>query len=718
MSENDALIYGKDTTQGIVSIEIENEKAIVFTQDENGNILESTYPNAFWILADRKIDEYFERLDGELHYKWATFLTDEKEFNKLKSQLRAEYGTFHVNDHKEAFMLMSGMTYFKGLQHKQVSVLAFDIETTGLKLDDTSKVLIIANTFRDSKGNIEHKLFAYDDFNNDKEMFEAWCSWVVEKDPSIMLGHNVFGFDLPYISHCAELCGASLTLGRKGKEIKYNNWESKFRKDGSQTIDYKKCHIYGRNVLDTMFLSVKYDVARNYESYGLKAIIKHEGLEIKDRQFYDAGQIWKNYKNQDEWKKIKAYAIQDGDDALALYDLMSAPFFYLTQSIPKSYQEVNTSATGSQINSVMMRAYLQNNHSIPFASESKEFEGAISLGNPGIYRNVNKSDIASLYPSIMIQYEVYDKNKDPLGFFKTLVKVFTERRLEHKKLAKTNKYYDDLQSSGKIFINSCYGFLGATGLVFNSPENAALITRKGREILQRSINWVKEKNFILVNCDTDAVGYCKSDMSIITEEEQVNLLNELNSLFPAKIRFEPDGYFPTFIVLKAKNYVMYDGQKIKTKGSALKDSKKELAVKDLQKDIISSIIYDKSDMTEIYNKYIKEASNIQDIKRWCSKKTITQKIFSSERSNETKILDAISGTDYKEADKIWLFFKPDDTLCLAENFTGEYDKSRMYEKLYKGVQIFDSVLPTKELFLNYSLKRNQKKLEEMLNDKN
>ena len=163
---------------------------------------------------------------------------------------------------------------------------------------------------------------------------------------------------------------------------------------------------------------------------------------------------------------------------------------------------------------------------------------------------------------------------------------------------------------------------------------------------------------------------------------------------------------------------MYDGQKIKTKGSALKDSKKELAVKDLQKDIISSIIYDKSDMTEIYNKYIKEASNIQDIKRWCSKKTITQKIFSSERSNETKILDAISGTDYKEADKIWLFFKPDDTLCLAENFTGEYDKSRMYEKLYKGVQIFDSVLPTKELFLNYSLKRNQKKLEEMLNDKN
>ena len=717
MSENDALIYGKDNTQGIVSIEIENERAIVFTQDEQGNILESTYPNAFWILADRKIDEYFERLDGELNYKWATFLTDEKEFNKLKTQFRSEYGTFHVNDHKEAFMLMSGMTYFKGLQHKQVSVLAFDIETTGLKLDHTSKTLLIANTFRDSKGNVERKLFAYDDFVNDKEMFEAWCAWVVEKDPSIMLGHNIFNYDLPYLAHCAEHCGASLNLGRKGKEIKFNNWQSKFRKDGSQTIDYKKCHVYGRNLVDTMFLSVKYDVARNYESYGLKAIIKHEDLEIKDRQFYDAGQIWKNYKNKDEWKKIKDYAIQDGDDALALYDLMSAPFFYLTQSIPKSYQEVNTSATGSQINSVMMRAYLQNNYSIPFASDSKEYEGAISFGNPGIYRNVNKSDVASLYPSIMIQYEVYDKNKDPLGYFKTLVKVFTERRLEHKKLGKTDKYYDDLQMMGKLFINSCYGFLGATGLVFNSPDNAALITRKGREILQRSIDWVKEKNFILVNCDTDAIGYCKSDMSIISKDEQVSLLNELNSLFPDKIRFEPDGYFSTFIVLKAKNYVMYDGNKIKIKGSALKSSKIESGLKDFQGEIIDSIIHDTANYTQIYYKYIKEALNITDIKRWCSKKTITSKIFSSERTNETKVADAIAGSDYKEADKVWLFFKSDDSLCLAEKFDGDYSKEHLLLKLYKSVQIFSSVLPTKELFLNYSLKRNQKKLEEILNDK-
>ena len=50
--------------------------------------------------------------------------------------------------------------------------------------------------------------------------------------------------------------------------------------------------------------------------------------------------------------------------------------------------------------------------------------------------------------------------------------------------------------------------------------------------------------------------------------------------------FRSDGYFDTIIVLKAKNYILCNNGKIKYKGSALKDPKKELALKEFIDKII------------------------------------------------------------------------------------------------------------------------------------
>ncbi|MFO0201985.1 MAG: DNA polymerase domain-containing protein, partial [Alphaproteobacteria bacterium] len=409
--------------------------------------------------------------------------------------------------------------------------------------------MLISNTFRDSKGNVIRRLFSHDDYDTQREMIDDWCQWVRGQDPSIIIGHNIFGYDLPYLDYCH---GGSLCLGRNGSGITFDRHESKFRKDGSQFIHYKKARCYGRTLIDTMFLSIKYDVGRKYESYGLKAIIKHEGLERKDRQFYNAETIKDNYKIPAEMEKIKAYAEHDADDALALYDFMSPPFFYMSQAIPKTYQEIMTGATGSQINAVMMRAYLQDAHSLPQADEAVDYEGAISLGEIGIYSACHKVDVASLYPSIMIQYEVFDEDKDPNKYFLQLVRTFTEKRLEYKKKAKEDKYYDDLQGAYKIFINSCYGFLGTSGLLFNSPHAAAFITETGREVLQTSINWAKSKQYTIVNADTDSITYSDAKMSLMSDDVRKKNIAELNALYPDKIRFEDDGYFKKVIVFAPK----------------------------------------------------------------------------------------------------------------------------------------------------------------------
>lgn len=222
-------------------------------------------------------------------------------------------------------------------------------------------------------------------------------------------------------------------------------------------------------------------------------------------------------------------------------------------------------------------------------------------------------------------------------------------------------------------------------------------------------------NFLLVNCDTDSITVCKQDMTEFSKEEQENLLNELNSQFDELINFSDDGYFKRFIVLRAKNYIMDNGKKIKYKGSSLKSSTLELALKEFLQDIINAILNDQTNYTDIYNKYVKEIENVIDIKRWCSKKTISEKTLKSERANESKLRDALEGTEYVEGDKPFVYFKSDDSLSLMEKFDGDYHKDRLYKKLYNCTDRFSEILPVDELFLNYSLKRNKKVLVELLN---
>lgn len=704
------LIYGRNPQEKIVSIEINDDQIEIFIE-EDGLIKSLFLPNRFWILSPNYINNKCIRLKGNLYYKYGLQFDTREEFLKARSYLRKK-DIFSVYDPKEGAMIKDGLTYYKGLKPTDVSILSFDIESTGLLHNSDSNVLIISNTFR-YNNIITRKLFSYDQYKSTGDMLIDWCKWVREINPSIICGHNISSYDLKYLQFVANKEHVDLNLGRDGSAIRFEEFESKFRKDATQFYHYHKPRIYGREVVDTLFLSIRYDISRKYESYGLKQIIKQEGLENTNRVFYDASKIRINYKNPIEFAKIKAYAEFDADDSLALYDLMIAPFFYIAQSVPKSFQSIMESAPGSQINSVLIRSYLQNKHSLPRQDETKQFTGAISLGNPGIYNNCFKIDISSLYPSIILQYEVCDRNKDPDQNFLKMVQIFTSKRLEYKKLAKEDKYYDDLQASYKIFINSSYGFLGSTGLLFNSPQCAEFITKKGREILNQAIKWAEDKKFKIVNADTDSIMFCKKDQSEFSKEEQIILIEEINNTYPEKIKFENDGNFKKVIVVKAKNYILWDGNKIKYKGSAIKAPGKELALREFTNEILDTILNDQTNYTEIYNKYVKEIMNISDIKRWCTRKTITSSVLNPQRTNEQKIFDTISGTDYAEGDRIYTYFKENDTIGLVENFNNDYNKDKILEKLYKTAMIFETILPIDELFLNYKLKRNKTKLEEL-----
>ena len=694
----DSLIFGKDATENIVNITIDNEQAFIYKSD--GSVEVKEYSN--WALG-ANWDEGCQKLKGHQYFKYIKDLPEDQFYN-LKNSWNPRIWTPRTAT--EGFMLRSGMTYYKGMKVSDVSLMSFDIESTSLDKDDpAAEVVLLSTTYRDRKGKTTKKLFDIFDYDDKNGFFAAINKYVIKCDPDIIIGHNILSFDLPY----ANKNGPGLFWGRDTSKIIFDEKASRKRKDGSQQYEYFNANIHGREIVDTFFLSLTYDIGRDFPSYGLKAIEKHLELVTEDRSW--DFQKWsvrklveaKKAGNDKIWQEFREYCQDDSDSPIKMFDIMIPSFFYLAQSVPKSLQQMVNEASGSQLDALMVRSYLQDGYSLPRSSKKVEFEGAVSMGVPGTYKNVRKVDVASLYPSIMLQYEIYDKKKDPNRNMLKMLQYFRDERLNNKKLAKEtgDRYYDDLQNSQKIMINSMYGFMGAGWLLFNYPEGAAEVTKHGREILLKGVEWATGHTLIkvikkvvkkgkedeenkyhwilgdkvceglgykLVNVDTDSFSY--TDNTLPTTEAFDKELKDLNSLYPKLISWEKDGkdgIFDKIIVVAAKNYILVRDGKVKYKGSSLTDQKKEPRLLKLLESYISVLLNVDSttkeqELLDLYNKCCSEVVNSFDVKDWVKKITVTKSILDPKRANEQKPLTAINEAIEKKVlsgvqagDKVWLY---------------------------------------------------------------
>ena len=242
-------------------------------------------------------------------------------------------------------------------------------------------------------------------------------------------------------------------------------------------------------------------------------------------------------------------------------------------------------------------------------------------------------------------------------------------------------------------------------------------------------------NFTLVNADTDSIMFCKEDQSPFTKEEQKQLLEEINNILPKLITFEDDGHFSRVLVVKSKNYVLGDGEKLKYKGSAFKSATKEKALGELLKKTVEALLFETDSPINIYHRYIKEAVNVKDISRWAVKKSITKKLLDGTRKNETKVLDAIGDDSVQEGDKIYLYsvidgeiqdvkkgepqFYKDGRPKMVENkilrrieeFDGNYDYLHYVKRVYDTMSILKTVIDMEQI-PKYHLSRNQHLLAE------
>src|SRR4029450_6987671 len=122
------------------------------------------------------------------------------------------------------------------------------------------------------------------------------------------------------------------------------------------------------------------------------------------------------------------------------------------------------------------------------------------------------ADVESLYPSIMLNYDVKPRT-DELGLFQRLLRRLTDLRLSTKhRMQKAatpeeRSALDAQQSSYKILINSFYGQLGFSMAIFNDFEEADRVATTGQEILRRIISAIRGAGGPVVEVDTDGVFF-------------------------------------------------------------------------------------------------------------------------------------------------------------------------------------------------------------------
>jgi hypothetical protein len=80
---NEQLIFGKDKTQAVVSVEVMGNNLVVYKQLSDGTIEKEIREHKYWFLTSRAATKNAKKLEGNLHYKWINYTDSEEEYDSM-----------------------------------------------------------------------------------------------------------------------------------------------------------------------------------------------------------------------------------------------------------------------------------------------------------------------------------------------------------------------------------------------------------------------------------------------------------------------------------------------------------------------------------------------------------------------------------------------------------------------------------------------------------
>ena len=405
--------------------------------------------------------------------------------------------------------------------------------------------------FNNQQSNVNYRAFT-----NEYDLLNDFISWwmIEENTPEVITGWNSELYDIPYLVRRIDR-----VLGEKLMK-RLSPWglvtETEKFIIGRKHIAYD---IGGVSQLDYLNLYKKFTY-KAQESYRLDHIASVELQQQKlDHSEFDT---FKDFYTKG-WQKFVEYNIKDVELVDRLEDKMKLIELALTMAYDAKANYADVFYQVRMWDTIIYNYLKKKNIVIPPKEKSdkdEKYAGAyVKEPIPGMYDYVVNFDLNSLYPHLIMQYNIspetlveqrhpsvtVDKilnheidfepykeyavcangamyRKDVRGFLPELMeKIYKDRTIYKKKMIEAKQQYEktptntlvkeiarcnNIQMARKIQLNSAYGAIGNQYFRYFKLANAEAITLSG----QVSIRWIEEKlnkylNKVLKTNDVDYV---------------------------------------------------------------------------------------------------------------------------------------------------------------------------------------------------------------------
>jgi len=379
-------------------------------------------------------------------------------------------------------------------------------------------------------------------FRSEIDMLESFVEFIRSEEADVITGWNISRFDLPYLVN--RLRNLQIDTNR------LSPMNSCYLRDNREVI------IRGVALIDL------YDAYRHFtfsqeESYQLDFIARKVIGKGKTESQSNIRRMWKfeldkliNYNTND------CYLVKAIDEKLRLLDFMD-------EIRRISFCQLEDTLSASRIIDCYILKLFHNKIVFPTRQHHKkyEYEGAfVETWASGIYENVVSFDLKSLYPSLLVDFNLspdtmlnehkdnsikvgkYNVNMTKKGFLVEVIESLFKERAKYKELAKNEiigsenwKIYDTRQYVLKTLLNAIYGQTAFIGSRIHDPRIAETITYLGRETIKWSKNIIEDLGYQALYCDTDGLFWTANRQIDLEEIETAReIINSSYSDFVTK----------------------------------------------------------------------------------------------------------------------------------------------------------------------------------------
>lgn len=511
-------------------------------------------------------------------------------------------------------LLVASIDIETGSQNNQLYSIAVHLSGK----EEEKKVFIVS----DKKEKLLAHISTYPD---EKELLFGFLKWFNEKDPDVIIGWHVIGFDLMFLeSKCRELMIPFDIARAEGRvSLRQRKPSGYFASVTGRII------IDGPQALRTSFFT--------FEDYRLETVAQEllaEGKTIT--------------ADKDKVEEIERLFIDD-KAGLAEYNLKDAE---LVTNIFKKAGLIELSVRRSQLSGLLMdelgmmtaafdHFFLPKLHRAGYVAPNvKDLDtsehaagGYVMDPVPGIYDDVIVLDFKSLYPSIIQTFKIdpYSNLKSEINTIKTLndfkfssthhfLPEFIEQLIEQRNLAK-KKNDKQLSQAIKILMNSFYGVMGSFGCRFYHPNLPTAITGTGHKLLLGSKEFLAKKGYEVIYGDTDSLFLkLKEGEGENAEANGKRIAEDLNNYWSEKIKneyglksyleIEFEKYYRKFILTPARG--SETGAKKRYAGLLLQDGKETIEFVGMEVVRSDWTRLAKEFQVELYNRIF----NNEEIENW------------------------------------------------------------------------------------------------------